>query len=122
MATGRPEPIIWPYEYQGWRVTFYVYKRDKNVTSRPPVRVEEEMFFAGPVIEHLHVHKKQNVRWTRKRGGIDITKPPASAMRGWERADAKEQLCCFICAEYMPEEIYNYFEKCREMTKCSMME
>ena len=121
MATSGSKPVTWPFEYKGWKVTFYVYHRDKNITPRLPA-FPPNLWFAQPDIEHYHEHDKQNVRWTRRHGSIDITKPPGALAKGWKRANGKEQLCCFICAVYMPDEIYDYFEKCREMVKCTMME
>lgn len=118
-TTTTEEPSVWPYECEGWRVTFYVYRRDGLHPPRPPA-VELELFFARPKIEHLHKHDRQSIRWTRKRKPIDIAKFFPSAQDGWKRADTQEKLCCFVCAEYMPDEVYEYFERCREITRCAM--
>jgi hypothetical protein len=103
MATQPPLGDVqdWPYEYKGWKITFHVL-------AKPLVAITSPMF-REPTVEHLHEDDKQLVRWTKR---VQVDK------KTWQRLPPEDQLCCFICAEYMPRATWNYFERCKEMTKC----
>src|SRR5258706_16484640 len=122
MATSGPKAISWPFEYRGWRCTFHVYPAESAltnwpvVTRRPPKKFNEPVF-ASPTIEHLHDDPQQLVRWTKKRKPRFKT-TTAAWVEELQDSKEEEQLCCFVCAVYMPQAVYDYFEKCKEMTKC----
>ena len=106
MATSSPlgnKVQAWPYEYKGWHITF-------NVVEKPLV-AQTAPIFGNPIVEHLHSSDKQSVRWT-KRKKVDLNDAV------WGEIPVKDQLCCFICAVYMPDDVWSYFEKCKEMTRC----
>jgi hypothetical protein len=109
-AKRRPELVNgWPYEYKGWRITFYL-----EVLQHPLIHIAPYERWRIPLVEHL-AHEKQSVRWTKYRK--KITLKDLTNEEGYPDG-TEERLCCFQCATYMPDEVWAYFEKCKEMTRC----
>ena len=108
------KPQSWPFEYKGWKITYYAYPSG-SVPPRGFPAYKGEINFAPPKIEHIHLDEQQLVRWTKKRKKIDLKK-----INDYYPEGEEEQLCCFVCAEYMPDKVYKYFERCKEMVKCTL--
>ncbi len=105
--------VAWPFEFEGWRITFHLIPIN---IGQPANNGSVE--FRTPHVEHLHEEEQQLVRWCKKRKPIDIKKFPSYHYE--DGPEEEEQLCCFVCAEYMPKKVYEHFMKCKEMAKCSM--